>query len=55
MDLLALKAAGIIAEQIKQVKVIASGALAGPVVLRGIKATAGAKAVIEAAGGRVED
>lgn len=55
VDLLGLKAAGVVAEQVRQVKVIASGKLAGPVVLRGIKATAAARAAIETAGGRVED
>ena len=55
VDVLALKAAGVVADHVQQVKVIASGKLACPVVLRGIKATAGARAAIEAAGGRVED
>jgi large subunit ribosomal protein L15 len=41
-------------ELIKNVKVIKSGELTRKVVLKGIGATAGAKAAIEAAGGTVE-
>ena len=36
-------------------RVIASGELSKAVVLKGIKATKGAKAAIEAAGGKVEE
>ena len=36
-------------------KVIASGELSKAVVLKGIKATKGAKAAIETAGGKVEE
>ena len=54
VDLLTLKAAGLVRELIKTVKVIKSGELTRKVVLKGINATAGAKAVIEAAGGSVE-
>jgi large subunit ribosomal protein L15 len=51
VDLLTLKAAGLVRELIKHVKVIKSGELTRTVVLKGIGATAGAKAAIEAAGG----
>jgi large subunit ribosomal protein L15 len=51
VDLLALKQAGLVADQVKVVKVIKSGELARKVSLKGIGATAGAKAAIEAAGG----
>jgi large subunit ribosomal protein L15 len=51
VDLLTLKAAGLVRELIKHVKVIKSGELTKKVVLKGIGATAGAKAAIEAAGG----
>ena len=51
VDLLTLKAAGLVRELIKTVKVIKSGELTRKVVLKGIGATAGAKAAIEAAGG----
>jgi large subunit ribosomal protein L15 len=51
VDLLTLKQAGLVGELAKVVKVIKSGELTKKVVLRGIGATAGAKAAIEAAGG----
>ena len=54
VDLLTLKAAGLVRQLIKAVKVIKSGELTRKVVLKGIGATAGAKAAIEAAGGSVE-
>jgi large subunit ribosomal protein L15 len=54
VDLLALKAAGMVREIVRHVKVIKSGDLSRKVVLKGIAATAGAKAAIEAAGGSVE-
>jgi large subunit ribosomal protein L15 len=53
VDLLALKAAGLVRDLIKHVKVIKSGELTRKVVLKGLAATAGAKAAIEAAGGSV--
>ena len=51
IDLQSLKQAGLIGELIKHVKVIKSGELSRKVTLKGVGATAGAKAVIEAAGG----
>ena len=53
VDVLSLKQAGLIGEMIKNVKVIKSGELTSAVALKGIGATAGAKAAIEAAGGSV--
>jgi len=53
VDLLTLKQAGLVGELAKTVKVIKSGELSTTVVLKGIGATAGAKAAIEAAGGSV--
>ncbi len=53
VDLAVLKAAGLVGELIKNVKVIKSGELSRKVVLKGIGATAGAKAAVEAAGGQV--
>lgn len=53
VDILTLKAAGLVGEMIKNVKVIKSGELSRKVVLKGIGATVGAKAAIEAAGGQV--
>ena len=55
VDLLALKQAGLVADMIKTVKVIKTGELSAKVVLKGIGATAGAKAAIEAAGGSVAE
>ena len=51
VDLLTLKQAGLVAQRIKNVKIIKSGELSKKVSLKGIGATAGAKAAIEAAGG----
>jgi len=53
VDLLTLKQAGLVPQRVKNVKVIKSGELSKKVVLKGIGATAGAKAVIEAAGGEI--
>ena len=53
VDILTLKQAGLVGELIKIVKVIKSGELKAKVALKGIGATAGAKAAIEAAGGSV--
>ncbi|MGQ0710237.1 MAG: 50S ribosomal protein L15 [Rhodoferax sp.] len=53
VDMLALKAAGLVGELIKVVKVINTGAIGKAVKLTGIGATAAAKAAIEAAGGSV--
>ena len=51
VDLLSLKAAGLVGQNVKNVKVIKTGELKTAVKLTGIGATAGAKAAIEAAGG----
>jgi len=53
VDMLTLKAAGLVGELAKVVKVIKTGELTKKVTLKGIGATAGAKAAIEAAGGSV--
>lgn len=53
VDLLTLKAAKLVGELAKVVKVIKTGSLSKKVALKGIGATAGAKAAIEAAGGTV--
>lgn len=55
IDLLTLKQAGLVPANTLNVKVIASGEITKAVVLKGIKATKGAKAAIEAAGGKVEE
>jgi large subunit ribosomal protein L15 len=53
VDVLALKQAGLVGQLAKVVKVITSGELTKKIVVKGIGATAGAKAAIEAAGGSV--
>jgi large subunit ribosomal protein L15 len=53
IDLLALKAAGIVPSIAKSAKVIKTGKLERAVKLTGIAATQGAKAAIEAAGGSI--
>jgi large subunit ribosomal protein L15 len=50
-----LKAAGLVPGNAERAKVFVSGSLAKACVLRGIGATAGARAAIEAAGGSVQD
>ena len=53
VDLLSLKQAKLVGELVKTVKVIKSGALTRKVILKGIGATTGAKAAIEALGGSI--
>lgn len=55
VDLAALKAADIIGEKIIEGRVILSGEINKAVTVKGLKVTKGAKAAIEAAGGKVED
>lgn len=51
VDVQVLKAAGVVGQAVRFVKVIKSGELSREVTLKGIAATAGARAAIEAAGG----
>jgi len=51
VDVLTLKQAGLVPQRAKVVKVIKSGELARKVALKGVGATAGARAAIEAVGG----
>jgi large subunit ribosomal protein L15 len=53
VDLLALKAAGVVPASAKSAKVILSGKLDKAITLKGVGVTKGAKAAIEAAGGSV--
>ncbi len=55
VDVLTLKQAGLVPQLAKVVKVIKSGELSAKVVLKGVGATAGAKAAIEAAGGSIAE
>ena len=52
-DLVALKKSGLISGLIKCVKIIKTGELKMAITVRGLLATAGAKAAIEAAGGKI--
>ena len=54
VDLAALKAEGVVPGRTLVAKVILSGKLSRKLVLKGVKATKGARAAIEAAGGKVE-
>jgi large subunit ribosomal protein L15 len=54
IDLAVLKAEGIVPRDVTAAKVILSGKLTRGVTLKGVKATKGARAAIEAAGGKVE-
>jgi large subunit ribosomal protein L15 len=55
IDLAALKAAHIVSVHAERAKVVLSGELKKAVHLKGIGTTKGARAAIEAAGGKVED
>ena len=55
IDLAALKAARVVSHRVLVAKVILSGRLSRKVTLKGVKATKGARAAIEAAGGKVEE
>ena len=55
IDLAALKRAGIVSAQAERAKVVLSGELKKAVTLKGIGATAGARAAIAAAGGKLEE
>ena len=55
VDLDALKKANLITKNIKRVKVFASGELTKAGTLQGITVTKGARAAIEAAGGKIEE
>ena len=54
IDVAALRAAKLIPANAKQAKIVKKGELTKKFVLKGVLATAGAKAAIEAAGGSVE-
>ncbi len=55
VDLLALQAADLVTRKVKHVKIIGSGKIEKSLTVRGLGLTQGAKAAIEAAGGKVED
>ena len=55
VDFAALKAAKLVPSTAKQAKIVKKGELTKKFVIKGVLATAGAKAAIEAAGGKVEE
>ena len=54
VDLASLKAANLVPAQVLRARIVASGEFAKAVTVKGIHLTKGAKAAIEAAGGKVE-
>jgi large subunit ribosomal protein L15 len=55
VDLAALVAAGLVSGEARYVKIIVSGAIDRALTVRGLAITKGARAAVEAAGGKVED
>ena len=55
IDVAALKDANLISKNIQRVKIMASGKIEKAVTLKGIGVTKGARAAIEAAGGKIEE
>ena len=55
VDLASLRKADLVSNEIKRVKIIAAGKLERALTVRGLAVTKGARAAIEAAGGKVED
>jgi len=55
VDFAALRAAKLIPAKAKFAKIVLKGEINKKIVLKGVSATAGAKAAIEAAGGRIEE
>ncbi|MGB5443796.1 MAG: 50S ribosomal protein L15 [Gammaproteobacteria bacterium] len=55
VDLEALKKANLVSRLTRRVKIIASGTLDKAVIVKGLQVTKGARASIEAAGGKVEE
>ena len=55
IDLEALKKSNLVSKNIERVKVIASGAIKKAVTIKGLGVTKGARAAIEAAGGKIEE
>ena len=55
VDIHALKNASLITRNIETVKIMLSGEINKPVTVRGLSVTKGARAAIEAAGGKIEE
>jgi len=54
VDLASLKAANLVPREVLRARIVASGELAKAVTVKGVYATKGARAAIEAAGGKIE-
>lgn len=54
-DELTLKRAGVVSQEARRIKVIASGAIDRALTVKGLLVTPGARSAIEAAGGSIED
>jgi large subunit ribosomal protein L15 len=54
VDMAALQAADVLSAQMRRAKIIASGTVDRAFTVRGLRVTKGAKAAIEAAGGKIE-
>ena len=54
IDLAALQAADLVSANVRRAKVIASGSIDKAVPVKGLRVTKGARAAIEAAGGKIE-
>jgi large subunit ribosomal protein L15 len=54
IDLASLKAANLVHELAERARIVASGGVARAVTVKGVHVTKGAKAAIEAAGGKIE-
>jgi large subunit ribosomal protein L15 len=54
-DELTLKRAGVVSQEARRIKVIASGTIDRAVTVKGLAVTPGARSAIEAAGGSIED
>jgi len=55
VDLMSLKQANILGNNVKRAKIILSGTIDTAVTVRGLRVTKGAREAIEAAGGKIED
>jgi large subunit ribosomal protein L15 len=55
VDLEALKKAGVVPMNAQRAKIVLSGGIASAVTVKGVGVTKGARAALEAAGGKVED
>ena len=55
VDIHALKNAGLITRNIATAKIMLSGEITRPITVRGLGVTKGARAAIEAAGGKIEE